>query len=173
MNETTVADTGQLLHLAEIGQESQLAIFALVTISRQIKAELEQHCVFDHVAAAVGDCLVVESVLQSELDPQQVELSRFKVHQADLSVAALAARLAPEVVLTDDLELRKGLEAQGSSVVGSVGILVRTFKAGRLTKAELRACFDQLFNGSTLYLSKGFHAYVYKLLDSLIKEEKV
>lgn len=171
MNETAVADTGPLLHLAEIGQESQLTIFALVTISRQIKTELEQHGVFDRVAAAVGDCLMVESVLQSELDSQQVELSGFKVHQADLSVAVLAKQLAPEVVLTDDLELRKGLEAQGYSVVGSVGILVRAFKAGHVEKTELRACFDQLFNGSSLYLSKGFRAYICKILDSLIREE--
>jgi hypothetical protein len=42
---------------------------------------------------------MVESVLRSELDSQQVELSEYKVHQADLSVAALAARLVPEIVM--------------------------------------------------------------------------
>jgi predicted nucleic acid-binding protein len=167
VNETAVADTGPLLHLAEIGQESQLTMFGLVTISDQVKVELKRRGVFDRIAAIPGDHLMVESVTQSELDAQRVALSRFKVHQADLSVAALAARLTPEVVLTDDLELRRGLEARGHSVVGSVGVLVRAFEAGRLAKAELQAYLDQLFDGSTLYLSKGFRIYVRKLLDSL------
>jgi hypothetical protein len=47
-----------------------------------------------------------------------------------------------------------------------VGVLIRAFKAGRFTKAELHAHLDQLFDGSTLYLSKGFRARVRKLLDS-------
>lgn len=167
MNETVVADTGPPLHLAEIGQESQLTIFGLVIISKQIKAELKRRGVFDRVRAALGDRLVVESVTQQELDAQRVALSNFKVHQADLSVAVLAARLTPEVVLTDDLELRRGLEARGYLVVGSVGVLIRAFKAGHLTKAELQAYLDQLFDGSTLYLSKGLRTYIYKLLDGL------
>ena len=167
MNETAVADTGPPIHLAEIGQESQLTIFKLVIISEQVKVELKRRGVFDRVAAMLGDHLVVESVTQPELDAQRAALSRFRVHQADLSVAALAARLAPEVVLTDDLELRKGLETQGHLVVGSVGVLVRAFKAGHLTKAELQACFDQLFDGSTLYLSEGFRIHIHKLLSSL------
>lgn len=94
-------------------------------------------------------------------------MSKFKVHKTDLAVAALSVRLSPDVVLTDDLELRKGLEAQSFTVVGSIGILVRAFKAGRLTKAELRNSFDRLFDGSTLYLSKGFAVYVREFLDGM------
>jgi len=33
----------------------------------------------------------------------------------------------------------------------------------------LKACFDKLFNNSTLYLSKGLYNYTQKLLDDLIK----
>jgi len=173
VNETAVADTGPPLHLAEIGEEGQLIVFRLVVISEQVKAELKRHGVFDCVAAILGNHLLVESVTHSELDTQQVMLSKFKVHQADLSVAALAERLMPELVLTDDLELRKGLESQGYSVVGSVGVLVRAFKMGRFTKAELQARLNQLFDGSTLYLSKGFRIYVQKFLDSLTSQENI
>jgi predicted nucleic acid-binding protein len=167
VHKTAVADTGPPLHLAEIEQENQLTIFGLVIISEQVKVELERHGVFDRIAAILGDHLTVESVTQSELDAQRAALSKFRVHQADLSMAVLAARFSPEVVLTDDLELRKGLEAQGCSVVGSVGVLVRAFEVGRLTKAELQAYLDQLFDGSTLYLSKSFRIYVHRLLDGL------
>jgi len=168
VNETAVADTGPLLHLVEIGQESQLNIFGQVIISKHIEAELKRRAVFDRVAAILDDHLAIESVTQSELDAQRMALSRFKIHQADLSVAALAMFLMPDVVLTDDLELRKGLELQGCLVVGSVGILVRAFKADRLTKGELQTCFERLFDDSSLYLSKGFRTHVHNLLASLI-----
>ncbi len=173
MNENAVADTGPPLHLAEIGEEGQLNIFGLVIISEQVKTELKQRDVFDHIATMLGNHLVVESVTHSELDAQRVALSRFDVHQTDLSVAALAVRIAPELVLTDDLELRKGLEVQGCLVVGSIGVLIRAFKAGRLTKSELQTCLDQLFDGSTLYLSKGFRTYVQKLLDNITRQESI
>jgi predicted nucleic acid-binding protein len=167
LNESAVSNTGPLLHLAEIGQERQLIVFERTTISDQVKGELRRRDIFDRIAATLGDHLMVEGVTQPELDAQRVALIGFKVQQTDISVAALAARLSPDVVLTDDLELRKSLQAQGYVVVGSVGVLVRAFKMGRVTKAELRAYLEQLFDGSTLYLSKGFHAYVRKLLESL------
>lgn len=162
-----VADTGPLLHLAEIGQESELALFERVTVSAQVEAELTRHGVFERLAAALGERLAVESVAQAELDAQQAALSGLKLHQTDVSVAALAARLSPAVVLTDDLELRKALESQGRTIVGSVGVLVRAFKTGHFTKSQLQAHLDQLFDGSTLYLSKAFRASVRQLLDSL------
>lgn len=167
MHETAVADTGPLLHLAQIGQEGQLTVFVRVSISRQVQEELARRVVFDQIAVVLGERLVVESVTSPEMNAQRTTLTSFKLHQTDVSVVALAARLMPDVVLTDDLELRRGLEAQGYTVVGSVGILVRAYKAGCFSKAELYARLDQLFDGSTLYLSKGFRTHVRHLLDSL------
>ena len=167
MADTAVADTGPPLHLVEIGQERTLALFEWVAISEQVKNELARADVYEAVASALGDRMRVERVSPRELDAQRALLSTFALHPADLSVAALAARLSPDVVLTDDLNLRKGLEAQGRTAVGSVGILVRAFKMGRLTKPELQAHLDRLFDGSSLYLSKGLRVHVRRLLDNL------
>lgn len=166
-NETAVSDTGPPLHLSEISKESLLSLFKSLTIPKEVMIELTRYGVFDKVQTALNGFLVVEQATQAELDKQRNAMLNFKVHTADLSVAALADRLSPDVVLTDDLELRKGLEAQDHTVVGSVGILVRAFKAGRLERSELINCFNKLFDGSTLYLSKGFAVYVRKLLDSI------
>ena len=167
VDDHAVTDTGPPLHLAEIGQEGQLGLFARVLISEQVKAELAWHCVFECIAGALGDRLVVESVSSQELAEQEAAFRGFRLHQADLSTAALAARRQPDVVLTDDLNLRKGLEAHGWLAVGSVGVLVRAFSAGRLTKQELGALLDRLFDDSSLYLSKGFRVHVRRLLDTL------
>lgn len=169
MSETVVSNTGPLLHLTEIELERLLIIFDQLIISGQVKSELKRHSVLGKVEATMSHRLIVESVTQLELDAQMTTLSRFKLHQADLSVAALAERFSPELVLTDDLELRKGLEAQGYLVIGSAGILVRGFKSGFLTREELQVFLTKLFDGSTLYYSSGFRTYVQKLLDDLVK----
>jgi hypothetical protein len=64
--ETAVADTGPPLHLAQIEQESQLTIFMRSSISEQVRKELARRGVFDRVASALGDHLVVESVTLPE-----------------------------------------------------------------------------------------------------------
>ena len=59
VNESAVADTGPLLHLAEIRQESQIIIFGRVTISDQIEIGLKRHSVLDRIVMALGNRLIV------------------------------------------------------------------------------------------------------------------
>lgn len=169
MIEPFVSNTGPLLHLSEIAIEKSLIVFDQLIISEQVKSELMQYNVFSKVEAILGNSLVIEVVTGTELGAQMAALSRFKLHQADLSVVVLAERFSPQLVLTDDLELRKCLEAQGHLAVGSVGILIRAFESGLLTQGELQLSLNNLFDGSTLYYSKGLRAYIQKLLDDLVK----
>jgi predicted nucleic acid-binding protein len=90
------------------------------------------------------------------------------IHPADAQVLALAQRdqfQAP--VLTDDLDLRRRLEYLEVTVVGSVGVLVRAFTAGRLKRDELDSAVDALFLKSTLYISRAFRIYVLNMLANL------
>jgi predicted nucleic acid-binding protein len=139
----------------------------MVTITGQVEEELAARKALDAVVAALPGRLRVEAVSPSEIDATRRSLQRFKLHEPDLSVAALAASTRPDLVLTDDLELRKALEARGHLVVGSVGILVRAFKEARLSRAGLEAALDALLDGSGLYLSKAFRLHVSKLLGNL------
>ena len=63
------------------------------------------------------------------------------IHSADAQVLALARAQGPRapvaLVLTDDLALRRRLEAEGAVVVGSVGVLVRAYRSGLLRREEL------------------------------------
>ena len=167
MPDIAVSDTGPVLHLHEIGEVRQLRLFEAVILSEQVKTELSGDGVWDRIADALTDRLVVKKVTAQEITEQAKTLSAFTVHRPDLSVAALAARVRPDLVLTDDLRLRKGLEAQGHQVVGSIGVLVRAFRTGRMSKPELLSRVDQLLDGSTLYTSKAFRTTIRAVLDDL------
>jgi len=165
--ESCVTDTGPPLHLAEIAQIRLLTVFERISLSGQVKSELVQHDVFDRITSALGDRLAVEQVGRPDIKAQRIHFADLHVQTADLSVAVLAVRNKSQVVLTDDLDLRKGLENLGLTVVGSIGVCVRAFSDGLLTRQETCESLDRLLNDSSLYLSRAFRDHVQNLLDNL------
>ena len=67
----------------------------------------------------------------------------------------------------DDLAVPRYLELQDAIVVGTVGVLVRAYNLGIIVRAELNQAIDELFEHSTLRLSKAFRAYVRRLMSEL------
>jgi predicted nucleic acid-binding protein len=164
-----ISDTGPILHLAEIGALSILTIFEKVFVSKMVSEELLSY----------GIDLAVEGHRWSELtfeartvgQERVIELLRglteFELHRADASIIALADDLRIRPILTDDMELRKALESRGHEAVGSIGVAVRAYKVGKLTKEALEDLIDDLLSHSSLHLSKGFRQFVRQMLVAL------
>lgn len=171
MNEIAVVDTGPLLHLTEIQQTPLLATFQTLLITPQVEQELIRLHVHPSLMQHLPTGLTVVPIRAEVWEEQQRRLAAFRVQPADISVAALAAQHSPDMVLTDDMELRKGLEAQGYRITGSIGILIRAFQQGRIPKAKLHALLDQLFDDSSLYLSHNFYLRAKNFINQLSPEE--
>lgn len=165
MNEKAVSDAGPPLHLTEIGCEALLSLWAEVTVSELVRDELARLGVLPRIEAALSAALTAESVGDTEVEFERASLARPHLSDTDLSVAALAQCRRPDVVLTDDLDLRKALDGRGQKVTGSVGVLFRAFQEGRISRDDLRRDMDALLSGSTLYLSRGFRKVVRDLID--------
>ena len=167
MNETAVADTGPLLHLAEIQQDALFTNFRKIVISSAIEAELVRYQVMGRLRSILPDQL---HVIPVEVPPPAFcpqEINEFRHQPADVSVIRLACLIQPQLVLTDDLLLRRYLESKNYKVVGSIGILIRSFHLQQISKNDLYFYLDRLFDDSSLYFSRGFYAYVRTLLEHL------
>jgi predicted nucleic acid-binding protein len=164
-----ISDTGPILHLAEIGALSVLTIFKKVFVSNLVDEELLSYGIDLAVEGQRWPKLTFEAktVGQERVSELLRELTAFKLHRADASIIALADDLRIRPILTDDMELRKALESRGHEAVGSIGVVVRAYKVGKLTKEALEDLIDDLFSRSSLYLSKGFRQFVREMLVAL------
>ena len=167
MSKRAISDTGPLLHLGEVGALRHMSIFERIVVSQFVAIELERHGVLAEIQESLGKRLHIVPVDDADISAQREILGRCALHHTDLSVAALASRFPADIVLTDDLRLRRGLEQRGLPVVGSIGVLFRAFQSGKMKREELVAILNTLMNGSTLYLSRGLRDCVLHRLDDL------
>lgn len=167
MNEA-VTDTGPPLHLNQINKMPVLEIFEVISVSKQVKEELQELGAWNQIKNIQEINLQEESVSDDKIIEAGKRVPGYKLQKADLSVLALLHAFKNTLALTDDLDLRRAIESLDREVVGSVGVLIRGYKEGKLSKVELQKSVEQLFNDSSLYLSRAFRLRVLKLIDGLL-----
>lgn len=165
----TLSDTGPILHLQEIGRLPFLTTVSPLNIPELVQVELGFYQIHPADLARAGLEVSVIPVVESawkEILFLTPELSR--IQPADAQVFVVARSHSFQVLtLTDDLTLRKLLEQEGTTVVGTVGLLIKAYREGKVDRDALERCVDDLFDRSTLHLSRGFRAYVRQLVREL------
>ncbi len=163
-----ITDTGPVLHLHEIRWLSALSVFDHLVMPELVAKELHS-CGLDPNNLGVMGLNVAIVVIERTAWWPVISAASPTIHPADAQVFVLA-RLSQfkTPVLTDDLALRRRLESQGATVVGSVGVLVRAYTTGYIKRDELEGAIDALLTTSTLHMSRAFRAYIRHLLADLL-----
>lgn len=156
------------MHLHEIGRLESLLTVAPLIFPNRVWEELRRRTLD---RTALHEAGVESSVADIEALEWKVLLAGpepARLQPADAQVFFLAqVGLFQALVLTDDLALRRRLEAHGATVVGSVGILIRAYASGRFPRHELEQSVETLLEESSLHLSRAFRVYVRKLVSEL------
>lgn len=160
----TISDTGPVLHLHEIASLDALGLLAPLVFPHGVWEELQHRRLDEATFRQAGLSFTVSTVNGDLLS--DAETLRLQPADAEVFLLAREGRFE-SLVLTDDLALRRLLEERGAVVAGSVGILVRAYAAGRLSREGLERSIEALLEESTLHLSRAFRTYVRKLLIDL------
>jgi predicted nucleic acid-binding protein len=143
-----VADTGPLLHLAEIGQLHQLRIFTHLHVPAAVKDELtaqapgaaEELARLAHChTLAVSD--VARFVTANVLD---------HLHRGEQESIYLCFQRHVPLLLTDDLAVRKAAARLDLTAVGSLGIIGRSYHLGHISLQSAQAAVADLCQNSGL-----------------------
>jgi predicted nucleic acid-binding protein len=168
---SAVGDSGPLTHLWQIDQWRAFRTFHSVHLAAQVAREVSAHVDLDQMTSLSGRDVTVHDVPETEIEAaRSAAPAVLRLQEADLATLALAARLKPDLVLTDDLATRQAVEAMGQTPMGSVGVVLRAYKAGLLDSEALGQAIDGLFVHSTLYLSPNFRVYVLGLIEKMMAQ---
>lgn len=168
-----VCDSGPLTHLWQIDLWSAFGTFHAVHIPALVADEVAGHVILDRFTEIAGIQPLYHTVSPSTIVEarRQFPAETQALQDSDIAVFQLARQIAPDVVLTDDLSLRRAVESIGDTPMGTVGLLLRAYRFALLDEAGLRLAIDRLFVHTTLYLSPRFKSYVLKLIEDALRED--
>lgn len=166
---STVSDTGPILHLSEINKLSLLNIFSTIFTPNLVHKELKNYGISTTKLRTQGIHPVkVVNTNAEEINRLFERFKDYRIDSTDLSTIVAAQEKQITTILTDDLELRKAIEAYGLRPVGTIGVIVKAYKRGIIdNKKELEQLIDMLFNQSSLYISPVFKDFVFDMIKKL------
>lgn len=149
-----IADAGPLIHLHEIECLSFLQLFSVLHIPNAVWQETigqgrmppRQIESLDNVRRHAESAKEVQTFINQEaLDDLQY---------GEQACLWLLAQQEASLVLTDDLAVREAVKEQGGTPVGSLGIVVRAYRAGWTDLDEAERLLRRLHADSTLFVTE-------------------
>ncbi len=137
-----VADACPIIFLAKLNRLALLAALfpGTVLIPETVRLEVETESIpqpeRERIREFLKGCQIV-AVRNPQFRSAALSL-------ADRCVLTLAGKHAKSVVLTDDALVRRVAVAEGLSVAGTLGVLIRARHAELLTKTSARHAIDEL-----------------------------
>jgi predicted nucleic acid-binding protein len=145
-----VADTGPLIHLAEVGCLPLLSIFDELHIPEGVWREADRPTTIrEELKFAKRHVLQLEEVERFTVDHGLEQLQ-----EGERESLLLCSQLAVAVLLTDDLAVRRTAHTLGLTPVGSLGIIARAHRMGRITREAAARHMRDLYAVSSLFVTQ-------------------
>ena len=145
-----VADTGPLIHLAEIECLDLLSVFEELHIPEGVWREAERpSAIREQLTSAKRHVLDHDAVARFTL---QHGLSKLQAGERESLM--LCSQLAVEVLLTDDLIVRRAAKDLGLIPVGSLGVIARAHRMGRIGLEAAERHLLELQTVSSLFVTQ-------------------
>jgi len=146
-----IADAGPLIHLYEVGHTNLLNLFDMLYIPDAVWAEsvgknripplslanVQRHTISD---------IDIEHFVQTH--------SLSNLHAGERESLFLCQQLAVPLLLTDDMAVRDAAKRLQIRPVGSLGIVVRGYREGHLTRSEAGQTLVALHEESSLFVTQ-------------------
>jgi predicted nucleic acid-binding protein len=150
---SVVADTGPILHLAEVGCLELLDVFDRIHIPEAVSQELDRQGQAFHSEIAALSAIQQHVPLQNAV-LQFVSANHLEdLHFGERECLYLCQALNIPVILTDDLAVRDAAKCLRFTPVGSLGVIVRAYHRGRLSLVEAEHHLTELHDGSSLFVT--------------------
>jgi hypothetical protein len=143
-----VVDTGPLIHLAEVGCLPLLAIFDELHVPEGVLQEAQR-------PASIRSELRAErhTLLREEVEQFAARNGLQKLYGAERECLLLCSKLRVEVLVTDDLAVRRAAKTLALTPIGSLGVIVKAHRLGRIPREEAEFRLRRLAEVSSLFVT--------------------
>jgi predicted nucleic acid-binding protein len=143
-----------LIHLNQIGALPLLGVFSRVDIPGAVWAET-----VGAGRVAQGDLENAAPIRRREIDAPALQqfvgqFGPFPLHPGEMEALLLCRQIGVALLLVDDLAAREAAQRQGIRPVGSLGVVVRAYHAGRIPLARAEDCIQRLYGVSSLFVTQ-------------------
>ena len=149
--ERAVADAGPLIHLYEVGHTDLLSLFDVLYIPDAVWAESVGKSRISPLSLANVQRHTITGI-DIEHFVQTHSLSN--LHAGEWESLFLCRQLVVPLLLTDDLAVRDATKRLQIRPVGSLGIVVRGYREGHLTRSEAEQTLVALYEESSLFVTQ-------------------
>jgi predicted nucleic acid-binding protein len=154
MASNACTDTGPVLHLHALGKLMLLKVFRTIYTSAIIEKELRRHSV------ALPKSIKIERI---NSDQAAAVAEKYDVDLGEASALWLCKALPVSLLLTDDLDARDAAQQMAITPVGTIGILLRSFRDGLIDRESTIQILKEIHANSSLFITK-------ELIDQVMSE---
>jgi predicted nucleic acid-binding protein len=144
-----VADTGPLIHLAEVGCLPLLAIFEELHIPEGVWHEAARPSTIREVLTFLKRHVLTST----EITKFTLDHGLERLQAGERESLLLCRKLAVPVLLTDDLAVRRAAKALDLTPVGSLGVITRAHEMGRVATDVAEQHLRALYTVSSLFVT--------------------
>lgn len=153
-NLTVVADTGPFLHLTEIGCIDFFNVFEKIIVPTSVRQEYLKHK--ESITPDFFNLKNIENEI-ADLDEIQKFKKKYnlnKLHSGEIECLYFCKKLSINILSTDDLAVRNIVKELDIVPVGSLGIILRVYREGVITKQQAENHLYELYEKSSLFVTK-------------------
>jgi predicted nucleic acid-binding protein len=147
-----ISDAGPIIHLSEIDMSMCFSLFSKVLVPRDVDNEVKA-CNLHGNNEIESNVFEIVDLVSNQKDRVEYFSLKYNISIADGTVISLGKYKGVELILTDDLDLRDVLKSQGMQPVGSIGILLRSYRERIISYNEAVKALENLMEISSLYVT--------------------
>ncbi|KXA91740.1 hypothetical protein AKJ57_00210 [candidate division MSBL1 archaeon SCGC-AAA259A05] len=146
-----VSDTGPLIHLSQIGRLESLRIVDRLLIPSEVRSEFKEGVFLERLDEL--EMIEVRRMKGNQANSAGALSRKYGLDLGEAEAIILAKRESIPLIFTDDLDARRTALMRGLEPHGSVGVLLRAYRDGILSKNDTITAIRQLHTDSSLYLT--------------------
>jgi predicted nucleic acid-binding protein len=149
-----VADSGPLIHLAEIGCLHLLSIFDILHVPHAVWLETVERARLSERDLSAATNIQRYALPHFEVDQFVEEQKITELHAGERECLFICRDKSISMLLTDDMAVRDAAKRFDLMPVGSLGVIVKAYTRGEISLQDAEHYIGNLYSISSLFVTR-------------------